>query len=109
METFVGDTITLIVDAGIDLSGYDDLFIKFKRPNRSMGFWVATLDPLDNTRMSYTTDVNDFNMPGTWVLQAHVEDPNVSLHGKWAELDVLEPLAETSTPPTTPGPTTPVP
>jgi hypothetical protein len=106
METFVGDTIIINLSCGIDLSGYADLIIKFQRPNESMGFWTATLDPLDNTHMFYQTDDDDLNMSGTWVVQSHVEDPNLSLHGLWATFTVYDPLAETSTPPTTIGPTT---
>lgn len=109
METFVGDTITISVDAGIDLSTYDDLYIKFKRPNGTQGFWVATLDPLDNLKMYYNTNVNDLNMAGEWTIQAHASEVGVHLHGKFATFDVLEPIAETSSPPTTAPPTTPIP
>lgn len=109
METFVGDTIILSVDAGIDLSTYDDLFIKFKRPNDTVGFWIAGLDPTDNSKMLYTTLVGDLNMPGEWQVQAHVEDPNVSLHGQFTTFLVLQPIPESSTPPTTAPPTTPIP
>lgn len=105
METFVGDTITLNVNSGIDLSGYADLFIKFRRPNKSIGHWSAILDPLDNNRMYYVTLPTDLNMPGTWIFQAHAEDPGVHLHGLWTEVEVHTPLAETSTPPTTLAPT----
>jgi nitrogen fixation protein FixH len=106
LQTFVGDTIRLDVNAGIDLSGYTDLYIKFKRPNGSMGFWAATLDPGDDTHMYYDTDVTDLNMPGTWVVQAHAEAANIHLHGLWTDFIVYTPLAETSTPPTTLTPTT---
>lgn len=107
METFVGDTITIRVNAGIDISLYDVLWIKFKRPNKTVGHWIASLDPTDHTKMFYNTLNTDLDMSGTWVLEAHVEDPGpIQLHGQFAELTVLDPIAETSSPPTTLGPTT---
>ena len=109
METFVGDTITINVNAGIDLSTYDNLVIKFKRPNGTTGIWNATLDPLDSTHMYYITDETNLNMSGTWILQAHADEVGVSLHGLWTELVVHDPLPETTVVPTTflsPGPTT---
>ncbi len=106
METFVGDTIELDVATGIDLSGYDDLIIKFRRPNDTEGFWDATLDPGDNTHMLYTTLPTDLNMVGTWAVQAHAHDVSAHLHGKWVNFEVFGPGGETSTPPTTLGPTT---
>lgn len=109
METFVGDTIILGLATGIDLSGYADLYVKFRRPNKSMGFWEAIIDPTDNTHMYYTTLETDLNMAGVWTLQAHAEDTGVHLHGKWVNFTVLTPLAETSTPPTTAAPTTAIP
>jgi len=105
-KTFVGDTPRLVVNTGIDLSVYATLIIKFKRPNRTTGYWTASIDPADSTRMIYDLLVTDLNMPGLWVVQAHVEDTDVELHGLWADINVYEPLPETSTPPTTPGPTT---
>lgn len=109
METYVGDTITIDVDAGIDLSGYTTLKIKFRRPNKSVGIWTATLDPTDNTHMYYVTDANDLNIPGVWTLQAHAEELGIHLHGKWVNFTVLTPLAETTSPPTTAAPTTATP
>lgn len=109
METFVGDTVILSVDAGIDLSTYASLYIKFQRPNGTVGFWPATIDPLDNTLMNYTTDVNDLNLAGEWTVQAHAEEPGTHLHGRLTTFDVLVPIPESSTPPTTAPPTTPIP
>lgn len=106
METFVGDTIRLVLNASIDLSGYTDLYIKFKRPNGSMGFWDATLDPLDNNRMYYDTTDSDLDMEGNWTVQGHAEAANIHLHGLWTNFKVNTPLAESSTPPTTLAPTT---
>lgn len=107
METYVGDTIRISVETGIDLSGYATLQIKFGRPNRSIGIWPATIDPTDDSKMYYDTDVNDLNMEGKWILQANAKDgATVDLHGQWVEVMVRDPFADTTTPPTTAAPTT---
>lgn len=71
-----------------------------------MGHWVAAIDPGDNTRMIYTTDENDLNIPGTWVFEARAVDTGIDLHGKPVELVVADPISDTSSPPTTMPPTT---
>ncbi len=114
METFVNDTIRIDVDTSIDLTGYDNLVIKFRRPNGTIGRWTAAIDPSDPTHMFYTTDTNDLNIPGEWTLQAHAMDPvglpkTLELHGKWATFTVNTPLADTTSPPPTAAPTTAVP
>lgn len=111
MDTFVGDTPRLTIRTGIDLSGYDVLWIKFRRPNGTQGHWVATIHA-NTTWMYYDLDPTDLNMPGTWVLEAHAHEPTppgavtARLHGKPLNLEVIQPLAETSTVPTTLAPTT---
>lgn len=110
METFVGDTIKINLSTGIDLSGYDILHIKFRRPDGTFGRWIAAVDAVI-THMVYTTKPTDLDMPGKWTVQAHVEDaalPETDLHGEFVEFDVLTPFIEAhSTPaPTTLGPTT---
>lgn len=107
METFVGDTIRFSVETGIDLSGYATLQIKFRRPNRSIGIWTATIDPTDDSKMYYDTGVDDLNADGQWFLQANAKDgPTVDLHGQWVEVKVMTPFGDTTTPPTTVAPTT---
>lgn len=108
METFVGDTIEINVETGIDLSSYATLQIKFRRPNMSMGIWAATIDPADDTRMYYETDETDLNMEGTWYLQANAKNgaPAVDLHGQWVPIKVQTPFADTTSSPTTLAPTT---
>lgn len=108
MATFVGDTIRINLDANIDLSSYSTLQIKFRRPNRTIGKWSATIDPDDETRMYYDTNETDLNMEGEWSLQANAKNSisQKDLHGVWVPLKVSTPYADTSTPPTTLAPTT---
>lgn len=106
METFVNDTIKLIIDANIDISGYATLTIKYRRPDGTIGCWTATLCIGDNNCMTYTTINGDLNIPGEWLIQAVAEDAGVALHGTWASFDVHSPLMATCPPLTTVAPTT---
>lgn len=108
MHTYVGDTIKISLDTHIDLSGYATLQIKFRRPNRTIGKWTATIDPDDNEKMYYETAEADLNLPGMWSLQANAKNnpTNEDLHGLWVLLDVKLPYGDTTTPPTTVAPTT---
>lgn len=112
METFVGDTIRITVQTGIDLSGYGTLQIKFKRPSGSIGIWPATIDPSDDENMYYETDVDDLDMEGEWHFQANAKDAApavVDLHGDWFKVYIKMPFGDTTTPPTTAPPTTDIP
>lgn len=104
METFVGDLITIQMLTGITLTGAQ-CAIKFRRPDGTVGFWSATIDPLDATIMYYETDSNDLNLSGEWKLQAFVESPTLRGHGKICDLTVNKPLtdreSETTVAPTT--------
>jgi len=111
METFVGDTIRITVQTGIDLSGYASLYIKFKRPNGTIGRWPAILDLEDNENMYYDTDETDLDIEGDWYFQADAKNavPAVDLHGDWFKVSVKMPFADTTSPPTTAPPTTEIP
>lgn len=106
METFVGDTPNLILKTGIDLSGYAELYIKFKRPDGTYGKWTATQHGTNDTWMEYQLLETDLNQEGTWALQSNAKDTSVDLHGKWVNLVVFTPINDTTVPPTTLAPTT---
>jgi len=92
METFVGNTVKLILETGIDLTGYTTLRVRYIKPDKTYGSWIAALSPTDNTWLEYTTLITDLNIPGTWVVQAHVTDIGQALHGKWADFMVYTPI-----------------
>ena len=104
METFVGDTINIVLMTGIDLSDYIDLYIKFKRPDNTYGKWPATQSSENDTWMEYLTSQSDLNIKGKWAIQAHATGGTNRLHGKWINFQVLEPIADTTPPPTTAAP-----
>ena len=92
METFVGDTVTIRLNTGIDLTGHDEVLIKYEKPDGSTGSWDASM-AIGAYSIEFDTDTNTLDQRGTWRLQAFVEFPaDVRLHGKWAELKVYAPL-----------------
>jgi hypothetical protein len=94
METFIGDTVQIILDTGIDISGFTSFIMKYRRPDGSSGIWVAEIDPTNVKRMIYLTLQDDLNQSGMWAVQAHVELNGTMLHGKWVNFTVYVPLAE---------------
>jgi hypothetical protein len=94
METFVGDSIMLILDTGIDISGYTSFIMKYKRPDGVTGIWIGEIHPTNIKALQYYTLSQDLNVSGEWAIQAHVELGNVALHGKWANFTVYNPLSE---------------
>jgi hypothetical protein len=92
METFVGDTIRLILDTGIDISGYTTLLMRFKRPDGTTGEWSASLHSTNHKWMEYTTYDYDLDQDGIWAIQAYVESAAAFLHGKWVDFTVYNPI-----------------
>lgn len=110
METFVGDTVLLMLDTGISLAGYTTLLIKYRKPDGVTGVWEATVNALDNNIMEYTTVEADLDTIGEWQLQAFAEGATFRGHGRICELKVQEVLIVrddvTTLAPTTLVPTT---
>jgi len=95
METFVGDTVRLILKTGINISGFTILEVRFKRPNGTTGIWTASVYSGDNTWMEYITSTADINIAGIWAVQVFVESPTGErLHGMWAEFTVYKPISD---------------
>jgi hypothetical protein len=94
-ETFVGDTVKLVMKTTIDLSGYQALYILYRKPSGTAGYFAASLHSTNNYWMEATLNPTDLDIVGEWTLQAYVEelDHNPVLHGKKVNLTVLEPIA----------------
>ena len=93
-ETFVGDTIKLILKTSLVLSGYEDFLIKYKKPDGTTGEFIAAISSEDTKWLEVTLDVNDLDQAGEWTLQACIKDDSeaVILHGKFVNLMVKEPI-----------------
>lgn len=93
-ETFVGDTPKLVLKTSIDISGYQALYIKFKRPDDVTGAFAANLSSTNNKWMEAQLGPTDLSVAGRWTLQAEVKDNdgNPILHGKFVNLQVFDPI-----------------
>jgi hypothetical protein len=91
-ETFVGDTIKLIMKTTIDLAGYQGLYILFRKPDGSSGKFACNMSSINHQWMECTLPPTDLDQVGEWALQAFVEenDHNPILHGKKVNLYVQE-------------------
>ncbi len=90
METFVGDTVKIVLSTGVDLTGHTELLIKYEKPDKTTGFWVAILD--GTYAMQFNTVTGTLDQRGSWRLQAFVAFGIRRLHGKWANLKVFAPI-----------------
>jgi|WetSurMetagenome_2_1015567.scaffolds.fasta_scaffold97550_3 hypothetical protein len=97
METFVGDTTKIILKTGIDLTGYADIRMRFRRPDGTAGEWIPTVHGTEDTWMEYTTVTADLNMAGEWTIQAFAADTGILLRGKWCNFTVYVPIKMTYT------------
>jgi len=84
---YLDEGVKIILNVGVDISDSTVHKIKFKRPNRTSGYWDAKRE--SSTSISYVIQENDLNYVGIWKLQAYVETPSWKLHGKEASLQVL--------------------
>lgn len=110
METFVGDSVKLMLDTNQDLSGYSNLFIKYIRPDGTTGNWASSECPTNNNVMERTLDSGELDMVGTWIVQAYITEPPAErFNGIFARFRVLDNIDFTTMPPTTAPPTTLVP
>lgn len=113
METFVNNTIKLIIDTNINVSDYDILQVRYKKPDGTLGCWTASLCPTNDECMTYTCVYGDLDQSGRWLIQAVALNIGVRLTGRWVEFVVHDSLVEfcttvapTTAPSTTLAPTT---
>ena len=92
MEIFVNDSVKFTLNTNIDISGYSDLRIRYRKPDGDVGCWTATLCPSNNNCLYYQTSVGDIDQAGDWTIQALVLDTGVQLTGLWVNFTVLSAL-----------------
>ena len=104
METFVGDTVKIILNTYTDVSAFGTLRIYYRKPSGTTGYWTAAICPTDNNKIQRSVLTSYLDENGTWKVQAFVQQGTEKYHGKWAEMKVYTPI--TTEPPTTAPPTT---
>lgn len=92
METFIGDTVDIRLNTGIDTTPYTTKYIKYAKPNGTTGHWVAATDPYDSNYLVVACDKNMLTLAGTWKIQSYLGNANESLHGQRIDLIVLAPI-----------------
>jgi hypothetical protein len=72
---FIGDEGTKIEvkgQDGFDVSGAVEAKIKYVKPDRTTGEWVASID-VENNSVYHVSGPNDFDLAGSWRIQAYVD------------------------------------
>lgn len=90
METFVGDTVRIVLNTAMDISGYGTMKIRYRKPSGFTGSWDAILYPGTTESMFYEAGETDLDIPGIWAAQAYIAATGFRLHGLWAEFTVLK-------------------
>lgn len=68
---YVGDVGTdIIVDCGQDITGATGTVIKYKKPDGSIGEWVATI--YNSNYLKYTVLAGDWDQQGNWYVNAYM-------------------------------------
>lgn len=88
---FVGDIGTQIkLDTEVDISAATVFEIDYEKPSGAVGTWSGTLS--GTQIVTYTTVEDDWDLSGTWKLQAYVEHANYKLKGTIVEVIVKDQL-----------------
>jgi len=69
-KTYVGDTPVIVLDCKTDISTASALAIEVRKPNGTEVIWPASLS--GSTAVQYETATDTLDMPGIWLMQAHV-------------------------------------
>lgn len=107
METFITNTVNLILNTYTDLSSFGTLRIYYKKPSGATGYWTSTAVVGDTNKMEKQLTITDLDENGVWLVQAFAQQGISKYHGKWATISVYMPI--TTEPPTTAPPTTAAP
>ena len=106
METYVGDSVTFIVETSVDLTSFTTKYLKYKKPDGTWGKWNISFDGASPTIITCALNSGDLDIAGVWSLQAYVSIGASAYHGKIVDVLVRERIYLTTTPPTTLAPTT---
>lgn len=97
-KIFVGDIgkiIRVFVGSKVNLSTATLIVFQVKKPNNALVEWTATVDPSNNYYAIYTTEEDDIDLAGTWLLSIEVTFADGSYHqGTTGEFKVYEQFAD---------------
>jgi hypothetical protein len=91
MSVFVGDIgVQLKLNAGIDISNYTTLQIRYRKPTGVVGSWTATVSGTNYA--IYDTLAGDLDVSGVWIVQIYIITSAYTAYGKKAQLFVDVPI-----------------
>lgn len=77
----------IILNVGVDISAATTRRIKYLKPDGTSSYWTAAQET--TTSISYTTTAaTDFDVSGSWQIQAYIVTPTWTDHGCIARLTV---------------------
>lgn len=66
------DKINLVMDVGIDITGYDITLIKYIKPSKDTGSFTATVTDVTTGELTYDVQADDLDQYGNWIFWAHI-------------------------------------
>jgi hypothetical protein len=86
---YVGDEGTeLLLDCGVNISTATLVRVHAKGPKGNKKQWTAAVN--GTTHVKRVVALGDFDVPGTWHVQAYVEMPGWKGRGEWAQVKVAD-------------------
>lgn len=86
---YKGDSGTVIrLDCGVDISSATQVKIIAKSPLGTKKEWTGVVDA--SNYVKYTIAAEDFDVAGTWSLQAYVVMPTWTGRGSWVNIDIKD-------------------
>jgi hypothetical protein len=70
---FAGSTPTIKLETDVTLTGFT-CWIKYRKPDKTSGYYVATIDPADASKMYYKMTAVQSNYVGEWTFWAYYFD-----------------------------------
>jgi hypothetical protein len=88
---YIGEIGTeIIVDIGVDITGATPTKLKVTKPDGTEVVWTATV--YNSNYLKYTTISGDFNLAGTYILQAELTITAWSGLGDVATFEIYDPF-----------------
>jgi hypothetical protein len=88
-KIYVNNICKFIINTHIDLTGKEDLKIEIKKPSGTIVEWIAAQDDeCDKCEMAYTTNHDDLNESGNYILQSYIDgslgqSATFTIYDKW--------------------------
>ena len=82
--------VQFVLDTGQDLTGATVMKIYAKKPDGTTVTWDASQYGTTQS-ITYTTDSDDLNLAGYWILQSYVEWGTTKIYGESVKVGIFSP------------------